>query len=466
MADPPQAPTFTIPDSLGDNPFPRGDSRRAEWETWSIDVLASLSLLCDSLQELKAVGDAQAYHPWRMRHIELAPPEEYDPLWVDRMVLGDQTRWIVQRVYGMFAVAFEKFVREPEDLEFANSIVTRLADLLSGVLRTFPGSRGFGVRFRKAWTFSKPRLKRFLKARTTVARESVGNDEPDENTIERSGLGRYEQMFLNDANFAKDPPRFFRPIEAKRLLALAALRQEAETIIKRELPKTKDGVISCLHPAVGIYAVALFDAMAESELGRLGPQAKVRAFARWLESKCLPAVVEDVSGHLFSQFPVTIGHLTGHFGERHSPETWRALLGAWVEWNPFSEGSVRRQVTKSITTSLDARRAHWEGLSLESAAVRGGVAKTVAVSARRLPKGNGGGRPTELLDIDWKKVESLHVGIGKRTFCADCDISEATYDRARETGKATKKSLTAFKKYAKRFKAMNIKVNHFFRETS
>jgi hypothetical protein len=394
----PQEPTFIIPGSLGENPFPERDGRHGEWGTWSLDALAALSRLCDSLQELKAVGDAQAYHQWRERHIELAPPEQYDRQWVDGVVRSDQAQWVVARFYKMASVAFQKFVRGPEDLEFAKRTGSGLAATLSGVLRAFPDSRERVAQFRKWCTPSKSSLKRLKEAETTVAPKAAGDDEPYEHTIEPSGMDRGEVWVRGDANYSKEPPRFFRPIAAGRRIEISKLWEAAHTIVENELPKTRGAVISCLSPAVADYAIALFDASAEAELLRLGSRVKATPFAKWLESKCLPAVVEDASVYMHSQFPVTIGHLTRLFGENRFPETRRALFGAWMEWNPFSDGSLPRQASKFITARLDARRAYWEGRAgLPSTAARASETATNKAPAKGLSIGDEHQRRLEKL---------------------------------------------------------------------
>jgi hypothetical protein len=165
-------------------------------------------------------------------------------------------------------------------------------------------------------------------------------------------------------------------VKTARLEAIAALRKEAAAIVQSAMPQTKQQLELCLWPALSKYTEELFDKMAEAKLN-LGRNRRPKAYGRWLSSKCVPTVIDDVCTPIFGQFPITVRHVVEIIGENQSPEiesTRRALWGMLTEvmGGPFTENLKKR-----LNAHLEGRIPHWEG----KAAVRRSPDEKVAPSA-------------------------------------------------------------------------------------
>jgi hypothetical protein len=74
------------------------------------------------------------------------------------------------------------------------------------------------------------------------------------------------------------------------------------------------------------YAEQVLDRMAESKLGTPGREGRSKAYGRWLRSKCLPAVIDDVCRPIVGQFPITLRYVAEKIGEVHGPEEMVRML--------------------------------------------------------------------------------------------------------------------------------------------
>jgi len=348
---------FRAPESLGENPFPAGDERREAWEVFSTGVVASLARLISSLDEIWRVTDAARYTDWKNRYAELLPSDTYSLAEVARIRDGDQSQWIFGRFNKIAMVAFGKFLHGRQDAEHAERIVSSLAEALRA---TVGNNSDFETRV-EAWRNSrmpsKATLQRFRRSRKTATSVRTG-DAPEE-----SGEWDRNHFLRDDADYSLEPPPFLRGIRKQRLSAICTLWSEAASAVEKELPKTRDQVIYCLKPLIRNYAIVLFDELAKAQLHTLGPRGSPKRFRKWLRLKCLKAVLDDTCEYMSSQFPIAVGHLIGLFGENQAAETWRALWSASSAWNPFSDATCRKSLKKYLTTHLEARSVHWEGMA-------------------------------------------------------------------------------------------------------
>jgi len=254
---------LTALDSLGDNPFPANDERHAAWETFSADAALGLSRLISSLQEVSGVSDAASYEVWRLRYAELAPPDVYDPTWVTRMVVEDQTQWITGRFSRLLCKAFELFIRGSDDLDCAKQIVECLAAALLATIRKSVGDSEASARvaqWRRWWLPTKAKLRRHrsnLKRESkTVSIAPAAISDRASDIVEDPDWPPYWRV---DSYYARECPTFLRPAKAARLDAIATLRAKAVDTVQRAKPQTRDELERCLRPAFVEYAVQVLD---------------------------------------------------------------------------------------------------------------------------------------------------------------------------------------------------------------
>jgi hypothetical protein len=356
---------FTAPDSLGDNPFPANEGRHAEWETFSVDAAAGLSRLISALQELTGVIDAVSYEAWRVRYAELAPPTEYEPAWVVRMVREDQTHWITDQFKRLLGKAFELFIRGPEDLESAERIVRALAGALGIALGNGLGNSAVVAQWRKWWWPTKAKLRHY-HSNLDWAREIISNAQTATSSDRVSDIVEdpgWRLRWCTDSEYARECPSFLQPAKAARLDAIGILRAKARETVQADKPQTREELERCLWPAFSDYAKTVFDRMAESDLGARGRGRRSKKFGQWLKSKCLPAVVDDVCRPIFGQFPVTLRYVAESIGEVYRPEEIVRMRG--TVWRTLAEEVIPGSATKGLETRLsitlmEERIPHWE----------------------------------------------------------------------------------------------------------
>lgn len=193
----------------------------------------------------------------------------------------------------------------------------------------------------------------------------------DGNNIEEEGYALIPRAdWRKDAARARKPPAFLRPVRAARLTAMATLHKEAAATAQSVWPTNKQQVEQYLWPVFSKYAEDVFDKAAEAKLRAKRPGGRLGAYSRWLRSKCLSAVVDDVCRPVLGQFLITVRHAVETIGERQSPEiqsTRRALWGMLTEvlGGPFT-GNLRN----SLSVGLEARSTYWEA-RFEGASVSG-----------------------------------------------------------------------------------------------
>jgi hypothetical protein len=157
----------------------------------------------------------------------------------------------------------------------------------------------------------------------------------------------------SDAAHARKPLlALLQPANACRLEAMATLRTEATEVIGMVHPQDPDQVKQCLWPPLSKYALQLFDKTAEQKLNGKPGAIRSRAYGRWLTSKCLPAVVDDICAPIFGQFFITVRHVAEFVGEGQAP-------GGSFVWRALWETLAREFSTTSPTKTL---RARLEGL--------------------------------------------------------------------------------------------------------
>lgn len=360
------AEQFITLDSLGANPFSPNDGRHSKWEAFSTDSVGGISRLISSLREISNITDATSYEDWRRRYAELSPLVVYDPAWVEYMVNGDQTRWIIGRFTRVLGRAFEKFIRGPEDLDSALQIVQSLADAIVATLGTSTSVTRV-AEWRQHWYPTKATLRRH---RTNlqradrigpIAQTAVSSDPVSDMVNEPGWLPVARADWREDQAYARENPGLLRLVRAARLEAVALLYKEAAATVQNTLPQSTQQLEQILWPAFSQYAESVFDRMAQAKL----PVVHSRAYARWLRSKGLTAVVDDVCGPIYGQLLITLRHVVETIGATQSPEiesTRRVLWGTLTEviGGPFTENLANR-----LTAQLEGRSNYWEAKGME-----------------------------------------------------------------------------------------------------
>jgi hypothetical protein len=197
---------------------------------------------------------------------------------------------------------------------------------------------------------------------TSIQSGTAANEPVDMSSlVGEDWIPHHRPDWREDATFARENHGFLRPVKAARLEAMATLQKDAATAVQSTLPPTKEQLEICLWPAFSKYAEVVFDRLADAELIAAGPGHQ-SAYSLWLRKKCLPAVVDDVCGGFFGQFPITLRYVIETLGQKQSPEideTRRALWGIGILGSPFTE-SLRN----SLNAHLEGRSTHWEAIAI------------------------------------------------------------------------------------------------------
>jgi hypothetical protein len=263
----------------------------------------------------------------------------------------------------------------------------------------------------------------------------------DGNTFAEDGWTPIPHADLReDAAYARKPPPFLRPVKVPRLHAIAALHKAAAAAVQSALPPTKQQLELCLWPALSKYAQRVFDKMAEAKLNARRPGGRAGTYARWLRSKCLPAVVDDVCGSVFSQFRITVRYVIEIIGEPQSPEielTKRMLWGMLTE--VFGDKPFTENLRKRLSTHLEGRSTRWEGKAVQPPQAAGPRAEKVVDSARPDLPAKKGGRPVIL--VDGERIKELRGESSQTAFARLCKISVDALQRAERRGRSSEKTI-------------------------
>jgi hypothetical protein len=322
---------FSVPQSLGQNPFPEGDARHGDWQQFGSDTLKGLHRLVTKLHDLTDVTDAASYSAWRSKYLEFKLPDNYDQQMIARMN-QDQAHWIILYFNDAADHALRAFADRSEDLGLPNRIIEHLA----GALRATIGARSDD-------SVTSARVTHWTQSWLERARL----DSPP-SSDEFAPLTPRDKWFLPDANLASDTPAFFQSVKSHRLDAIATLRQEMQDIAEKSRPKTTDELYRALLPAIVSYAEDLFGASAEA---RLQDSQQSHSYENWLDA-CGKAVIVDCCDGMWSQFPTAVGLLTESNNERQKPETFRAAIGLWSTWNPFSSSQFPNELKNYLGVRL------------------------------------------------------------------------------------------------------------------
>ena len=117
----------------------------------------------------------------------------------------------------------------------------------------------------------------------------------------------------------------------------------------------------CLRPLFSAYAESVLDGMAETKLG--APNVRSKAYVRWLRTQCLPAVVDDICGPIFGQFPITVRYVAEIIGDVSWPED--RVRARQALWGTIADEVIPGARTRSLVnylsaTLLEERIPHWE----------------------------------------------------------------------------------------------------------
>ena len=348
MGDIPEA-HFSVPHSLGQNPFLESDARHSDWQQFESDTLKGLVRFITKLNDLSNVTDAASYSAWRSKYLEWKLPENYDQqtaAWMNQ----DQAHWIIRYFTEAADRAVRIFVNDSGDID---QIIERLAASLRATIGTRVDDAIMPSRIThwREWWLERARLE--------VARQSVEEFVP---------LSPRDKWFLPDADFASHNSAFFEPVKSHRLNAIATLRREMEDIVEKTRPRTTDDLYRVLLPAVVSYAEDLFDASADAKLQSSG---KPRSYEKWLD-RCEKAVISDCCEGMGSQFPAAVGLLAEFINERQTPETFRAAIGLWGAWNPFSSDPFSEQLKNYLCVHLATQtRLRWRAKAHAGAMLNG-----------------------------------------------------------------------------------------------
>ena len=167
----------------------------------------------------------------------------------------------------------------------------------------------------------------------------------------------------DDAELAKECPEFLLPAKSVRLAAIGKLRKDAAEVLQRIKPQQEHEVEHCLWPLFSEYAECVLDKMAEAELGSISSAAD--DYGAWLKSACLPAIIRDVCGPIFGQFPITLRYVVEQIGEVYRPDdlvkmrqvVWHMIADAIL---PERGSPLFRLETRLTNALLEERVPHWE----------------------------------------------------------------------------------------------------------
>jgi hypothetical protein len=159
---------------------------------------------------------------------------------------------------------------------------------------------------------------------------------------------------------------FSELVRSVRPAAASELRGGAANAVLQALPSDRQQLEQILWKFLSTYTAAIFDKAADTRLSRLGPKVSVGVYLRWLESNCIPAVIEDVCTPMMGQFDQTIQHVYDILGDGRGSQriesTKRALAGLLKE---VMSGPYTENLENRLRTYLTARVGHWESQAIE-----------------------------------------------------------------------------------------------------
>jgi hypothetical protein len=167
-----------------------------------------------------------------------------------------------------------------------------------------------------------------------------------------------------DATFAKECPEILQPAKSVRLAAIGKLRKDAAEVLQRIKPQQEHEVEHCLWPLFSEYAECVLDKMAEAELGSMS-SAAADDYGAWLKSACLPAIIRDVCGPIFGQFPITLRYVVEQIGEVYRPDDlvkmrqvlWHMISDAVL---PAQGSALFRLETRLTNALMEETVPQWE----------------------------------------------------------------------------------------------------------
>jgi hypothetical protein len=168
----------------------------------------------------------------------------------------------------------------------------------------------------------------------------------------------------DDAAFAKECPETLQPAKSVRLSAIGKLRKEAAEVLQRIKPQQEHEVEHCLWPLFSEYAECVLNKMAEAELGSIG-SAAAEDYGALLKSACLPAIIRDVCGPIFGQFPITLRYVVEQIGEVYRPDDlvkmrqvlWHMISDAIL---PAQGSALFRLETRLTNALMEETVPQWE----------------------------------------------------------------------------------------------------------
>jgi len=161
-------PKFTVPKSLGDNPFAENDPRRGEHQTVAAQQFKALNHTLRGIERLSTVVDDSTYMKWRRRHPEA--PGTYEPELIEHWRGAGSVALIDER-FSKMVFAFLPLIHGPNDLDYALQIIN---DLSAAMLVTLGDAQPWAVDVVEQWKRWKIRfLTRWVKEYGIPARQWV-----------------------------------------------------------------------------------------------------------------------------------------------------------------------------------------------------------------------------------------------------------------------------------------------------
>jgi len=161
---------------------------------------------------------------------------------------------------------------------------------------------------------------------------------------------------------------FLKLVLTARPAAESKLRRAATDAIEKDLLGDRRQLAQVLWRPLSEYAETIFDRAAENRLGTLGSKISVGRYLRWLESSCIPAVVDDICTPMIGQFHKTVEHVYDALGEGRGVEeiagAKRALAGLLTE---VPSGPHTEDLESRLRTHLNARTGLWQSKAIEQA---------------------------------------------------------------------------------------------------
>jgi len=272
-----------------------------------------------------------------------------------------------------------------------------------------------------------------------------------------------------DAAYSEKPPPFLRPVAAARLAAIATLRKTAAEAVQSARPQTPDELEQRLAPAFEEYTNHLFDKLADAKLKTaVPPSRRSKAYATWLKSKCLPAVIDDVCKPIFGQFSITLRYIAELLPDVSWPEEVARVRRTL--WKVCAEEVIPSAFTDRIKNRLSIsllgqRIPYWEAQAMEFVRSqtseskarnqdtgRGGkgdipLLKKADGAFNQTNRGTAAGRP-RAVEIHGEKVQDLRGDNSQETFARLTKLSPDVIQRA-EAGEATTRTMGKLLRFAK-----------------